>query len=307
MSDIKGWTIAYRKRTANRFLRVTNWQGSWAQALAMAALFSAENPDLQVWYVPTAEFELQGGDPADIGNVMIDSGKRIKIREGGELPAEMIARIPSPRVAQQRWIDGVEIAEPAPAAMTEDEAHAEALAIAASIRIDGRPADVTALLNEAELKTDAIENLVLVRQAHALLQQGVASPDRLQPLGRSLRLHTEDARGLHLGIGHVAPATIERARAEALVEQQARAWWKRHGLDLFTIITAADILAARDADHAEALHEQIGRNEVARVKQYRSWLDRHGLRAAPAATRRAAVEADHDEALLEYAVRLVRP
>ena len=74
-------------------------------------------------------------------------------------------------------------------------------------------------------------------------------------------------------------------------------WMKRHGLDQFTILTAADILAGRDADHAEALHEQIVRNEVARAVQWRAWLDRHGLRAAPRATRAAAIEADHAEAM----------
>jgi hypothetical protein len=262
MSEVKGWTIAYRKRTANRFLRVTNWQGSWAQALAMAALFSAANPELQVWYVPTAEFELQGGDSADIGNVMVDSGKRIKIREGGELPAEMIARIPSPRVARQRWIDGVEIAEPA-----------------------------------------------VVEFAGSHVYRG---PGRCKfedcGAGPTSPVHRDD-RGLDLGIGHVAPATIERARAEALVEQQTRAWWKRHGLEACCrVVTAADILAARDADHAEALHEQIGRNEVARVEQTVAWRARHGLRQTSQHRHWAsAIEADHDEALLEYAVRLVRP
>jgi len=91
----------------------------------------------------------------------------------------------------------------------DERDHAEALAICASIPIDGRPSDVTALLAEAELKTDAHENLALVRQAHTL---------------------------------HLAVA-------------QLRAWWDRHGLDKFTIVTAADILAARDADHDEALLE----------------------------------------------------
>lgn len=132
-------------------------------------------------------------------------------------------------------------------------------------------------------------------------------------------------------------------------------WMRRHGLDKFTILTAGDILAAREADHAEALHEQIGRNEVARIEQVVAWRARHGLRQTSqhrhwavaierdhaeaivnevrraTLTRRArllqvakwmqrhemtvltpalialAVEADRDEAMLEYAMRLVRP
>lgn len=109
------WTIAYRKRTANRFLRVTNWSGSWAQALAMAQLFGEANPDLQVWYTSSRDAELKGGvSIEDVANIMVDSGKRIRIVEGGELPAEMIARIPAPDVARQRWIDRKPIAEPVP-------------------------------------------------------------------------------------------------------------------------------------------------------------------------------------------------
>jgi hypothetical protein len=111
-TDAMTWTIAYRKRTANRFLRVSNWQGTWTQAVAMAAVFSETNPELQVYYVPTAEAEQDGATPEDIGNVLVDSGKRIRIAEGGGVPDEMIARIPTPEAARERWLDGTEIAEP---------------------------------------------------------------------------------------------------------------------------------------------------------------------------------------------------
>src|SRR5687767_7951128 len=91
------WTICYRKRTANRFFRVTNWSGTWSQAVAMARLFAEANPDLQVYYTSSAEAENAGRVVAeDIANILIeDSNKRIRIVEKGELPQSMIARIPA--------------------------------------------------------------------------------------------------------------------------------------------------------------------------------------------------------------------
>lgn len=145
------WTIAYRKRTANRFLRVTNWVGSWAQAVAMAQVFGEANPDLQVWYTSSRDAELKGGVAIeDVANIMVDSGKRIRIVEGGELPAELIARIPAADVARQRWIDRQEIADPA---LTEEAAHVEALAIAGELyeRRPCRPCDATGTARDATL------------------------------------------------------------------------------------------------------------------------------------------------------------
>jgi hypothetical protein len=161
------WTIAYRKPTANRWLRVTNWAGSWAQAVGMAQLFAEANPGVQVYYTSSREAELAGGVVAeDIGNILSETtGRRVRIVEGGELPADMIARIPAADVARNRWIDRKPIADPA---VTEEAAHVEALAICAGIPIDGRPAAVTELLTAAELLTDAHEHLLLVRRARAL-------------------------------------------------------------------------------------------------------------------------------------------
>lgn len=56
----------------------------------------------------------------------------------------------------------------------QENAHREALAICASIPVDGRPAAVTALLVEAELLTDAVENLRLVKRAAALFAEVTA-------------------------------------------------------------------------------------------------------------------------------------
>jgi hypothetical protein len=116
------WTIAYRKRTANRFLRVSTWAGTWSQAVGMARLFSEANPDLEVYYTSNRTAEIEGFViEEDRGNILVDSGRRVRIVETDiELPAEMIARIPNAKTARERWTDGdpipnAEGAEPAAA------------------------------------------------------------------------------------------------------------------------------------------------------------------------------------------------
>jgi len=101
------WTLAYRKPKANRFQRVTNWSGTWAQAMELARTFAGENPGLQVYYVPTQASEVNGV-AEDAGNVMVDSGKRIRIRENGVLSAELLARVPDADEARARFVDGAQ-------------------------------------------------------------------------------------------------------------------------------------------------------------------------------------------------------
>lgn len=96
------WTLAYRKPTANRFQRVTNWAGTWAQALELAQAFSKAHPELQVWYVPSAASEVNGA-PEDAGNVMVDSGKRIRIRDNGALTEAELTMVPDAAEAQARF------------------------------------------------------------------------------------------------------------------------------------------------------------------------------------------------------------
>lgn len=357
-TDRAGWTIAYRKRTANRFLRVSTWQGTWAQAVALSSVFTEANPDLQVWYVPTVEAEQQGGDPADIGNVMVDSGKRIKIVESDAmLPAEILARVPSAEIARERWHSGAPIANPAPKCDTvsdgvaqveqieawwarhnlsegetqiaerilaaraadHDEAlveqqrvnreaherelaaqaaHTQALAIAASIPIDGRPAEVTAMLEAAELLTDERENLAALQHARKVYDEhlaalpvhymgadlldacgGASATDRLIvtpvsadvtcPACRNLLGRGEaDDRGLRMGPGHVAPATVEAARDEALkvdgkfVITFDRVGARRYG-EALTLTLDRELLG--DADEiARAVHSHARRYVTSR-------------------------------------------
>jgi hypothetical protein len=159
------WTIAYRKRTANRFLRVASWSGTWAQADALAAVFVEANPTLDVFCVPTAASEVNGA-AEDAGNILVDSGRRVRIVESAEvLPAAMLVRIPAADVANARWTAGRTIAD---LEMTEDDAHAEAEALLAVIAIDGRPDDVTKLLVEAEAVTDCFDHLLMVRRIAGL-------------------------------------------------------------------------------------------------------------------------------------------
>jgi hypothetical protein len=116
------WTIAYRKPKANRFQRITNWSGTWHQAVEVAVLFNDTDPGLQVFYVPSAASEdrlraeladeVARGDIdqefadrylVDMGNVLTDTGRRVRIVERGELPAETLAKVPSPIQAEARW------------------------------------------------------------------------------------------------------------------------------------------------------------------------------------------------------------
>lgn len=100
------WTIAYRmSKHANHFKRVTNWSGTWNAARIMAAEFEAHNPGAEVWYVPTSEYENyqrgmiesgafeDTGISDDFGNILMDSGKRIKMRETGLVTDEMIESV----------------------------------------------------------------------------------------------------------------------------------------------------------------------------------------------------------------------
>lgn len=96
------WTLAFRKRTANRFQRVTNWEGTWAQALELAQAFGKAHPELDVWYVPTLASEANGA-AEDAGNVMVDSGKRIRIRDNGALTEAELALVPDAAEAQARF------------------------------------------------------------------------------------------------------------------------------------------------------------------------------------------------------------
>ncbi len=100
-ADPRSWTIAWRKRTANHFRRANNWAGTWAEAFEMARAFGELHPDMQVFYTTSAAYEqwqrdeiaagtLSADRADDHGNIMVDSGKRIKVRETGVIEDELL-------------------------------------------------------------------------------------------------------------------------------------------------------------------------------------------------------------------------
>jgi hypothetical protein len=113
-ATVTTWTLAYRKPNANRFQRVTNWSGTWHQAYELCSTFAKAHPELQVYYTTTAATEqrqaaeiaagtLHARYAEDHGNIMIDSGKRIRIFDNGTLPAEILAQVPDADEAKARF------------------------------------------------------------------------------------------------------------------------------------------------------------------------------------------------------------
>lgn len=118
------WTLAYRNPRANRFQRVTNWSGTWHQAYELARVFNDAHPDLQVYYTQTAQSEqdqavrlaceVAGGQVSqelansyleDHRNILVDSGRRVMIRETGKLSDEILAQVPDADEAKARYQD----------------------------------------------------------------------------------------------------------------------------------------------------------------------------------------------------------
>lgn len=73
----RNWTIAYRKPRANKFHRVTDWQGTWQQAVDQADRLARAHPELQVYYVATKAAEDAGYvTREDSGVIAVDNGRR---------------------------------------------------------------------------------------------------------------------------------------------------------------------------------------------------------------------------------------
>jgi hypothetical protein len=79
------WTIAWRKPTANRFQRVTNWSGTWTQARDLASTHAAAYPELEVWVTSTKEYD-ETHPTEDSYNILTHSGRRVRVVDDGELP-----------------------------------------------------------------------------------------------------------------------------------------------------------------------------------------------------------------------------
>lgn len=114
------WTLAYRTPRANHFKRVTNWSGTWHQAYELAGKLAQTG--VQVYYVTTQGYELaetkrlaqevatgrMTNEMAysyleDHGNILVDSGRRVKMRETGRLLDELLAQVPDAAEAKARY------------------------------------------------------------------------------------------------------------------------------------------------------------------------------------------------------------
>jgi hypothetical protein len=79
----QGWTLAYRRRRSARFKRLTDWDGTWAQARDLGDALP-QHSNVDVWVVPTRQAELDGRVyPEDIQNILTDTEARVAVRETG--------------------------------------------------------------------------------------------------------------------------------------------------------------------------------------------------------------------------------
>ena len=104
------WTLAYRKPTGPWFQRV-DLELTWAQAFYAAMSLGVIRPDLVIYYTTTKAYDDERvvranrfGDPElaeDAHNIMVDIGKRIKIKDTGKLDPRVCV-LPAP-VARAHW------------------------------------------------------------------------------------------------------------------------------------------------------------------------------------------------------------
>lgn len=99
----QAWTIAWRTPRANRFLRATNWTGTWSQAMNMTRAFHVAHPDQQVYCVTTAAYEadqaariasgeLSADYAEDFGNILMETGRRVRMIDKGIIDADLVAQ-----------------------------------------------------------------------------------------------------------------------------------------------------------------------------------------------------------------------
>lgn len=114
------WTLAWRNsKYGNRLVRATNWSGTWTQAMYLGAvqleaLRSHGHPRAQVFYVVTRASEdrerreiAAGRLPAhraeDLGNVLMDSGRRVAMHDSGSLSRAVLDAVLPADVADARF------------------------------------------------------------------------------------------------------------------------------------------------------------------------------------------------------------
>lgn len=117
------WTLAWRNsRYSNRLIRATNWAGTWSQAFYLAekmreAMVKAGREDAEVYYVVTLENEreqareiaagtLRPEYAEDHGNVLMETGRRVRMVTNGAIPAGVLSQALPLDVAEARYTVG---------------------------------------------------------------------------------------------------------------------------------------------------------------------------------------------------------
>ena len=89
MTERKNWTIAYRRKHANRVVRAAELALTWQEAREYGDTVLADHPDLEVWVV--ARKGESGLDPAehpmDDDHVLNNAGTKWLRMVEGERPA----------------------------------------------------------------------------------------------------------------------------------------------------------------------------------------------------------------------------
>lgn len=85
----KNWTVAYRKHRANRFLRYSGLATDWGSARDFAAELTRKFPELEVWYTTTALYDATHDDE-DSFNILVESGRRVRVVETDNLPTATV-------------------------------------------------------------------------------------------------------------------------------------------------------------------------------------------------------------------------
>lgn len=89
-TDLATWTLAYRRKGARTFRRVTDWAGTWHEAFHMAGDVGEWTAGaLDIYYVPTLLAECRQaartGFCDDVANVMLSDGRRVPVTETGRM------------------------------------------------------------------------------------------------------------------------------------------------------------------------------------------------------------------------------
>jgi hypothetical protein len=80
------WTIAIRPNAKRGIFHRVDLALTWDQAVDLAQYVGKLLPAADVWYVPNATYDAAHPGHEDSYNVMVDTGKRIRIKDDGVLP-----------------------------------------------------------------------------------------------------------------------------------------------------------------------------------------------------------------------------